>query len=350
MKKMFLYFVFIVLLTIANAQSAKYYLVGFSPYDLDEEYIIKLTDPVQIAIAENELSVKPFGGGGIIVPKRHPYGKRLFGTDMQEKHGNFSYSSSADKTMWNWIFEPGEFTLVYSSPELYDGRPTLYDEYNTFGPWGSYIKSKITIGCDFTSVLAEKNESSTSLSVIWNLQNETYVTVYEIQISEDNNPANFTTIATEPKSASTSSTKSYSKFLEGAFSNANYVRIKCKSNRYGLPLYIYSDILPINEQSQILGKSNIIDNDVIFGTPFPNPANPSTSISFNLPKESFVKIKIFNSIGELVDSSEKLYSGGKHIYKWNPNSNLSSGLYFINTVIKTGVKTFSKTQKFMLLK
>ena len=61
---------------------------------------------------------------------------------------------------------------------------------------------------------------------------------------------------------------------------------------------------------------------------YPNPFNPSTTIQFTLTDESFVSLKIFNSIGEVVDN---LYSGaeqpGEHKIIWHAG-NFASGIYF----------------------
>ncbi|MAQ43308.1 MAG: hypothetical protein CMG25_02325 [Candidatus Marinimicrobia bacterium] len=65
---------------------------------------------------------------------------------------------------------------------------------------------------------------------------------------------------------------------------------------------------------------------------YPNPFNPSTQVSFTLPKEDYVSLHAFNIKGELVDT---IYEGyqieGTHSYTWNPSS-LSSGVYYIKMI------------------
>ena len=88
---------------------------------------------------------------------------------------------------------------------------------------------------------------------------------------------------------------------------------------------------------------------------YPNPFNPSTSIEFTLPEHSQVKMVIYNSLGEIV---ETLVQGdlpaGYHKYNWNKNVNsnrLSSGVYIysIEAVGKSG-KEFVDSKKMVLLK
>jgi hypothetical protein len=79
---------------------------------------------------------------------------------------------------------------------------------------------------------------------------------------------------------------------------------------------------------------------------YPNPFNPSTTISFSLNKKSHITLDIFNPIGERVARliNEDL-SAGAHQVKWNA-ANLSSGVYIGS--LKTDESVFN--QKLILLK
>jgi photosystem II stability/assembly factor-like uncharacterized protein len=79
---------------------------------------------------------------------------------------------------------------------------------------------------------------------------------------------------------------------------------------------------------------------------FPNPFNPSTLITFNLPKSTFVTIKIFNSLGELkkvIMSEEKV--AGSHQVSFN-GSGLSSGVYYY----QLAADNFISTKKAVIIK
>ncbi|MFZ1518316.1 MAG: T9SS type A sorting domain-containing protein [Ignavibacteriaceae bacterium] len=61
---------------------------------------------------------------------------------------------------------------------------------------------------------------------------------------------------------------------------------------------------------------------------FPNPFNPSTTISFSLPKQSNVKLIVYNQIGQKVtELVNKTHSAGTYNYTWNASQH-SSGIYF----------------------
>jgi hypothetical protein len=79
---------------------------------------------------------------------------------------------------------------------------------------------------------------------------------------------------------------------------------------------------------------------------YPNPFNPSTTISFNLPSKSFVSLKIYDLIGREVATlvSEKL-SAGNHSRQWNA-ANMASGIYFY----RLQADLFAETKKLVLLK
>ena len=79
---------------------------------------------------------------------------------------------------------------------------------------------------------------------------------------------------------------------------------------------------------------------------YSNPFNPSTTIEFSLPEQTFVKLEIFNSLGEKVSTlvSEEL-NVGNYKYEWNAE-NQSSGIYYYSLT----TNNFSKTKKLVLLK
>jgi hypothetical protein len=79
---------------------------------------------------------------------------------------------------------------------------------------------------------------------------------------------------------------------------------------------------------------------------YPNPFNPNTSIEFQLPKESFVTLKVYNILGvEIATLVNEQKQAGVHKIKFNA-SGLTSGLY----IYKISTGNFEQTRKMLLLK
>ncbi|MDD5361658.1 MAG: T9SS type A sorting domain-containing protein [Ignavibacteria bacterium] len=80
---------------------------------------------------------------------------------------------------------------------------------------------------------------------------------------------------------------------------------------------------------------------------YPNPFNPETKIRFALPEKSFVTIKIYNVLGQLIDKpvDNKHLNAGTYQTKYN-GSKLASGIYFYR--IET--EKFTQTKRMVLIK
>ncbi|MEW6005474.1 MAG: T9SS type A sorting domain-containing protein [Stygiobacter sp.] len=79
---------------------------------------------------------------------------------------------------------------------------------------------------------------------------------------------------------------------------------------------------------------------------YPNPFNPTTNIKFSLPKEGFVTLRVYNSIGqEVATLVNDFKSAGSYQVDFNA-SNLSSGVY----VYTLSVGNYKISKKMMLMK
>jgi hypothetical protein len=80
---------------------------------------------------------------------------------------------------------------------------------------------------------------------------------------------------------------------------------------------------------------------------YPNPFNPSTSIQYAIASRQFVSLKIFNSLGEEVESLVNEYQeAGVHSILYISNLTLPSGVYYYQ--LKAG--EFLRTKKMTILK
>lgn len=79
---------------------------------------------------------------------------------------------------------------------------------------------------------------------------------------------------------------------------------------------------------------------------FPNPFNPSTIISYQLPTNGYVTLKIYDLLGqEIATLVNEQKSAGKYEVKFDAG-NLASGVYIYR--IQAG--EFNASKKLMLLK
>ena len=97
-----------------------------------------------------------------------------------------------------------------------------------------------------------------------------------------------------------------------------------------------------------------LSNEIEVGAPgqyelnqnFPNPFNPSTKISFDLPKDGNVSIKVFDNSGrEVAELVNEFRTAGYYTVNFVP-SNISSGIYFY----RMDAGGFVKVMKMALVK
>ena len=105
----------------------------------------------------------------------------------------------------------------------------------------------------------------------------------------------------------------------------------------------YSDFLLPSDV--ILADNSALVNFALHQN-FPNPYNPSTTITYNLPIKSHVELIIYNTLGESIKhllNGEK--EAGQHSVELNAE-NLPSGIYFY----KLQAGSFVETKKMVLLR
>ncbi len=99
----------------------------------------------------------------------------------------------------------------------------------------------------------------------------------------------------------------------------------------------YSDVVSV--ELEISKEFKLVQN-------FPNPFNPSTSINYSIPKNSFVTLKVYNTIGEEVaELINQNIEAGMHAAQFNA-SDLPTGAYFYR--ITAG--NYSETKKMLLIR
>jgi len=76
---------------------------------------------------------------------------------------------------------------------------------------------------------------------------------------------------------------------------------------------------------------------------YPNPFNPSTTLDIFVPEAGNVQVKIFNTLGQTIESYKQYLNKGAYSIKWDARGN--AGIYFV--IVKTKNETI--TRKMTLL-
>jgi hypothetical protein len=85
---------------------------------------------------------------------------------------------------------------------------------------------------------------------------------------------------------------------------------------------------------------------------YPNPFNPATTIKYALPEAAYVKLEVYNVVGQVVRTLVADHqSAGRYVVQWNASDDsgysLSSGIYFYR--LQAGGE-FLEVKKMLLLK
>ncbi len=97
--------------------------------------------------------------------------------------------------------------------------------------------------------------------------------------------------------------------------------------------------------TSVATDEHILPEKFILHSAYPNPFNPSTLISFDLPNANMVSLDIFDIAGKQVASLTNGYMiPGTHQISWNPG-NISSGIYLVSMVV--GNETFNQKITFI---
>lgn len=108
----------------------------------------------------------------------------------------------------------------------------------------------------------------------------------------------------------------------------------------------------LNDQSCLSDKNSPTKDDISDSindfsiSSYPNPFNPTTTIVYQIPKDGYVNLVVYNVLGQVVSKLvNKHQTSGKYSVQFNA-SNLPSGVY----VYKLQAGEFSSTKKILLTK
>jgi hypothetical protein len=146
-------------------------------------------------------------------------------------------------------------------------------------------------------------------------------------------------------------------FLKGKSVGVEYIGNDYKTITFSFPLYYmnndqsksileyiltnkFDEVMPVDDQtSQMPAEYQLYQN-------YPNPFNPSTTINYLIPEDGFVKLAIYNMLGEevakLVNTTQK---AGRYEVNFDA-SGLSSGVY----VYRIEAANFTSSKKLIFMK
>jgi hypothetical protein len=187
----------------------------------------------------------------------------------------------------------------------------------------------LLIPVELTGFTAEVNKGNVGLN--WTTATELNNSGFEVQRSV--NDEGFEKIAFIPGFGTTTEPKAYSYSDENIFGSLKY-RLK------------QIDLNGDFEYSKIIEVISLINLSYELRQNYPNPFNPSTNIKYSVPQSSNVVIRIFDIIGNEIETlvNEKKPAGN---YKVEFDaSTFPSGIYFYR--LQAG--SFIETKKMLLLK
>ena len=227
-------------------------------------------------------------------------------------------------TYWQLDSPSNYISAAYKIYRNYDGNNSTF---------GDNSLPSVTSDSVSTSVYGSLNETG----------NEIHLVVINKKLNESVN-SNFT-ILSQHNIQSGSVWKLDGNSFEIAEINP-VINITNNSFSYTLPagsvchFVLETDAVNVEEENQF--------PENYFLTAYPNPFNPGTTISWHSPVGSWQTIKIFNSLGQEVDTIVNEYlEAGNHSKLYIANSTLTSGVYFAILNSNSGIIS---TQKLILLK
>jgi len=102
-----------------------------------------------------------------------------------------------------------------------------------------------------------------------------------------------------------------------------------------LPAHHYRFYLDIYSENSL----SSLPTEISLSRAYPNPFNPSTTITVNLPSQQPIQLEVFDIMGRLVEvlaTGQK--SGGSHEFTWNARTQ-ASGVYVFRLMTDSGVHT-----------
>ena len=247
----------------------------------------------------------------------------------------------------NWIDVASiGFTTINSSltsnMTFRSATPSNTVVYSCSGSGGSFTTTLLTAGTWFPlnnllpvelSAFKVKFDGKGKVDLNWVTKTE--VSNYGFYVERRINESDWNSITFVEGYGNSNSPKEYSYSDKDLFAGGSKFQYRLKQiDNDGS--FEYSDVVEVE----------VVPDQYELSQNYPNPFNPNTTIQFSLPKQSQLKIILYNMLGEqLATIAEGMYESGYHKVTFNA-SNLPSGTY----VYRLESSEFIQVKKMILLK
>ena len=202
------------------------------------------------------------------------------------------------------------------------------------------VPEKVILESPADGTTIEVQEGETSVQLQWfSTSNE--VLAYELEIATDDA---FSQIVYSSELSDT-----FYVFNDAEIQQIYYWRVRA-GNEYGWGEF--SDVWSFNLIVSDVKDKQQLDKNFSLQQNFPNPFNPSTTISYNVPEQSNVKLEIFDALGRyIVTLVNEQQAKGNYEIKWTPE-NLSSGVYLyrFTAISIVNAQEFTEVKSMVLMK
>ena len=247
-------------------------------------------------------------------------------------------------SFWNYNF--GAILLIEYDYDFNAYYHTVNDKVQYFNmPY--YLKmSKTAIGT--VATLAELTEivpvellaftasvNNSQVQLLWSTATELNNKGFEIQRSIDDDD-NFVTVAFVDGKGSSTEINYYSYSDQPDVNGEHQLYYRLKQVDFD-GTFSYSNVVNVNYD---------VPREFVLNQNFPNPFNPSTRITYFVPKESFVSLKVYDFLGREVKTLvNNFQTTGSYEIVFDA-SDIPSGTYFYNMT----AENYSATKKMIIIK
>jgi hypothetical protein len=225
---------------------------------------------------------------------------------------DYPLEAGATTDLFNSLVQ-GWFAMGFIDRDFTASYYLNFDGWSQNNPPYLVVNYVYLIPVELSSFTATVNESDVTLD--WATSTETNNQGFEILRSAQNDNKGWQKIGYVAGYGTTTEPKAYS-FVDTKLETGSYIYRLKQIDQDGT--YKYSEEVNVDVEVPI---------EYALEQNYPNPFNPSTTIKYSIPEDGFVKLAVYNMLGEqvatLVNAQQK---SGKYEINFNA-SNLASGIY-----------------------